>query len=150
MIRYATPADIMDVAQRMREADKEEIEVIAGLDPLAALSLGHIHSDRCIACVAPGGEVVGIAGVSPIVPEQVGSIWFLSTDGITKHARRLVIEGRKWLDALHALYPVLTNVVTESNDVHIRLIKHLGFNFMEPIDNFGVSNVRVLPFESKV
>lgn len=139
--------DIMDVAQRMREADKQEVEALTGLDPLAVLSLGLLHSSPCITCVASDGEIVGIAGVAPVVRNKVGSIWFLSTDAVEQHALQLVREGREWLDELNALYPVLANVVTESNDVHIRLIKHLGFEFKEPIDNYGAAKVRVIPFE---
>ena len=150
MIRKANASDIMKLAENMREADKQEVEALTGLDPLAALSLGLFHSDVCWAGYGDDGEIVGIWGITPVVPNAVGSVWLLSTDAIKGYGRELIRDGSKWLDEQNALYPVLTNVVTESNDVHIRLIKHLGFEFKEPIDNYGAAGVRVLPFERKM
>lgn len=149
MIRPATSQDVVELVKHLREDDRQEIEALSGLDPLASISMGLFHSDPCIAGVGAEGELVLLCGVVPVVPNKVGSVWMLSTDAITANARELIVEGRKWLDEQNARYPVLTNVVTESNDVHVRLIKHMGFEFKEPIDNYGAGKVRVIPFERK-
>lgn len=148
MIRKATPQDVLDFAPNMRDADKQEVEALTGLDPLACLMLGLMHSDPCMAGVSNEGEIVMIFGINQLDP-GVGAIWMLSSNAIKDHARELVREGKRWLDEQHALYPVLTNVVDERNDVHRRLIKHMGFSFGEPINNYGVAGVRVIPFERK-
>lgn len=142
--------DILAFAPNMREADKEEIEAVTGLDPLAALSIGLFQSDTCVVGINPEQEIVGVFGVVSIVPNKIGNVWFLSSPAVERSARHVLIEGREWLDEQNARYPVLTNVVSESNDVHQRLIKHLGFEFMEPIDNYGAANIRVIPFERKL
>lgn len=147
MIRPTTAQDVLLLADQMREADKKEVEALSGLDPLATLTLGLFHSSTCITGFGEEGELLGICGVVPVIPGWQGSVWMLTTDAIQKYAKTLVKEGRKWLDQQQAEYPVLTNVVTESNDVHVRLIKHMGFEFKEPIDNYGAAGVRVLPFE---
>ncbi|MGH0000107.1 phage protein Gp13 family protein [Pseudovibrio ascidiaceicola] len=147
MIRPATAEDILDFAPKMREADKEEVEAIIGLDPLAALSIGLFQSDQCCIGINPEGEVVGVFGVVPIVPNQIGSVWFLSSDAITRSARHVVREAREWLDEQNATYPILTNVVTDANTVHKRLLRSLGFTFGTPIENYGTGRVRVIPFE---
>lgn len=149
MIRSATAEDILKFAPTMREEDVEEVKAVAGLDPLACLTLGMFHSDSCVVGVSPEGDIVGVFGVVPVIPDKVGSVWFLSSPAITQNARHVLAEGRAWLDGQNARYPVLTNVVSESNVTHIRLIKHLGFTFGEPIDNYGAGRIRVIPFERK-
>ena len=145
MIRRATPSDVMDFIPNIREEDAEEVRAITGLDPLAAVSIGFFQSDECVVGVNPDGELVGLFGVVPIVPNEVGSVWFLSTPAIEHSARHVLREGRAWLDEQNALYPVLKNYVAESNEVHLRLTKHLGFKHLEPIENIGADSIRAIP-----
>lgn len=149
MIRKATPQDVLSFAPRMREADKQEVEALTGLDPLACLSLGLMHSDPCMAGVGSNGEVVMIFGITRM-DQNTGGIWMLASDEIKDNVRELVRMGKRWLDEQQALYPVLTNVVDERNDVHLRLIKHMGFKFLEPITDYGPGKVTVIPFERKL
>lgn len=149
MIRPTVPQDLVDFVPMMREDDRLEVEAITGLDPLSSLAIGLFHSDACMTGFAVDGSLAGIMGVVPIVPRQIGSIWFLSTEAVVKHRRQLLTEARVWLDEQQALYPVLTNVVSVRNEVHKRLLKHLGFTFLEPIDNYGAGRIRVIPFERK-
>lgn len=144
-LRETVPQDILEFAPNMREADKQEVRSLSGLDPLAVLSTGLFHSKPCMTGVDEQGEIVLICGVVP--NGGVGSIWMLSTDAITQNKRELIREGRRWVDEQSALYRVLTNVVDERNVVHQRLIKHMGFKFGDPINNVGVEGIRVLPFE---
>lgn len=147
MIRPATVQDVMDFAPTMREADVEEVKATVGLDPLDALAIAYFQSDQPCVAYNRYDEVVGIIGVVPLVPNKVGSVWFLSSDAVTRGVKTMVIEAREWLDEQNALYPVLCNVVAESNVVHRRLLKHLGFDFKEPVDNYGAGKIRVIPFE---
>ena len=149
MIRKATASDILELAKNLREADVEEVRAITGLDPLEALSIGLMQSDSCVVGVSTSGNTVGVFGVVSVIPNKVGNVWFLSTHEVEREARGVLTEGRVWLDEQNALYPVLTNVVSESNDVHRRLIKHLGFEFLEPINNYGAGGIRVIPFERR-
>lgn len=148
MIRQTLPSDLTDLAPRLAEADKKEIEVLTGLDPLAAMSVGLFRGSSCMTGVSDEtGEIVCIFGVVPYNAE-VGSVWFLSSPSIHAHKRDIVAFGRKWLDEQNARYPVLTNFVTESNDVHLRMVRYLGFNLGDPIQIDG-SEERAIPIERK-
>lgn len=150
MIRPATPQDALELAPKMRAMDRYEVEAIAGLDPLAALALGLFHSDPCWAGVDAEGRVVAMWGIVPLVPNSHGSIWLLSSDMVGDHVREIVKSAGKWLDEQQKKYPLLTNVVSADNRVHQRLLRYLGFTLLEPIDNFGPSKVRVIPFERRL
>lgn len=147
MIRTATPQDILAIAENMRDADKYEVEALTGLSPLEALSVGLFHSDHCVVGVGKDDELVGAWGCMSAGVLDVGCVWFLSTDAVTRNVREVIVEGRAWLDQWQGKYPVLTNYVTTENSVHIRLIKALGFEFGDPIHNYGTGGVSVLPFK---
>lgn len=148
MIRKATPQDVVELAEKMREEDIEEVRAVAGLGPLEAVSVGFMQSDVCLRLDTAEGELLGIVGIVKM-PDASGNIWFLSTPAIEDGFRPIFRWALEWLDEQLALYPVLSNVVAESNVVHRRLLKHLGFQFLEPIDNYGVEGIRVIPFERR-
>lgn len=145
MIRPTIASDLVDLAPRLRDADLLEIEALAGLGPLEALSVGLFHSTSCMTGVGEGGSIVAIFGVAPL-KHGVGSVWLLTAPEVVEYRREILTTGRKWLDEQNALYPVLTNWVTESNDVHLRLIKHLGFKLGETIT---IGTVRAIHFERR-
>lgn len=147
MIRPSTIADVAELAETMREEDKREIAQMSGLDPLAVLMLGFLHSDECLSACTPSGELVAMLGVVPLVPNLIGSVWLLSAPLLASHKKELLREGRPVLDHLLRRYRLAHNVVAADNHVHQRLIKHMGFRFMEPIENYGVGQIRVIPFE---
>lgn len=148
MIRQTLPSDLTDLAPRLAQSDRKEIEVLNGLGPLEALAAGLFRGSVCMTGVDDDtGEIVCVFGVVPY-NEMVGSVWFLTSDLIHKHKREIVRSGRKWLDEQHARYPVLTNFVTESNDVHLRLVRYLGFTLGEPVEIQG-SDERAIPIERK-
>jgi hypothetical protein len=119
MIRPATGKDVLDLAPRLRAEDIQEIEALTGLGPLEALSIGLFHSDACMAAVGKDGKVCGLFGVSPY-DETTASVWLLTSKEIVENAREVLKTGRAWLDEQQARYPVLKNLVSESNEIHIR------------------------------
>lgn len=148
MIRQTLPSDLTDLAPRLTEADLKEIEVLTGLGPLEAMSAGLFRGSVCMTGVSDEtGEIVCVFGVVPY-NAMVGSVWFLTSPSIHNHKREIVRSARKWLDEQNARYPVLTNFVTESNDVHLRLVRYLGFTLGDPIAIDG-STERAIPIERK-
>lgn len=144
MIRMSTTADAFDLAPRLREEDKREIEVLTGLGPLEALAYGRYHSDICYTALK-NGKVVGMAGVVRL-DEHTGSVWFLSSHEVTKYPRELLQESKRFLGELQGRYRTLTNYVTANNKLHLRLIRHLGFEIGEPLVLPG-SGERIVKFE---
>lgn len=147
MIRNATAQDVLDMSQKLRVEDEKEIEALTGLDTLAALTLGYFHSDSCMAAVGRSGNVCGLFGVVPVA-EAVGSVWLLTSHEIVPNIREVLETGNAWLDEQNAIYPVLTNIVTASNSLHLTLIEHLGFQLGSPY-TLDDGETRVIPFERR-
>lgn len=115
---------------------------MSGLPIEETLAIGMMHSDQCMTGIGKSGSITTMFGVV-----RPGVIWLISAPDIKDNARELIEVGRPWLDAMTDKYGELFNVVDERNDVHIRLIRHLGFTFGAPIENQGAGNIRVLPFK---
>lgn len=147
MIRPSIPEDAVALAGRLREADKREVEALSGSDPLAALTMGYMHSELCMTGLNEKRDVVVMYGVVPFRDDpKVGAIWLLSADDIRSSVREFVANAKPWLAEQLKKYRVLTNIVTADNDLHIRMIKYMGFTFGEPLNNYGAGNVRAVPF----
>lgn len=146
MIRTATPADVMHVADNIRTDDEKEVRALSGLSPLESMTMGIIHSSHAVTGVGRSGSPILIAGVIRRNTQE-GSIWMLSTPEIRANARIFTQEASEWLESLKDDYQQLRNVVLEENRLHVRLLEWLGFKFGAPIENYGVGKVRVLPFK---
>lgn len=146
MIRPSVAADVIELASTMRDADRHEVEALVGLDPMAALTLGFFHSDLCMTGEDEEGRVGAMWGVVPTGIRGYGSIWLLSSPVIEDNVREFISVAKPWLQNQLTTYDHLSNMVTEDNTLHRRLIKFLGFTFGDPIDNFGPGKVRAIPF----
>lgn len=149
MIRPATVQDVMDLAPRISASDRFEIMALAGMKPDEALALGFFHSEKCMTGISPDGEVVAMLGVVPIVPRKEGSVWMLCAEDMGHSPRQIVRIASTWIAEQQERFEVLSNVVSEQNTRHRRLLKALGFTFLEPQDNVGPGKIRAIPFERK-
>jgi len=145
MIRKTEPNDILELANTMRVEDQREVQSMAGLSPLEALSLGYMQSTDCITGVGKQGTVSLVAGV--VSTGSYGAVWMLSAPDIKTNARELATTGRAWITAMTMKHGRLENVVDARNKLHIRLIKFMGFDLGDPISNYGVDKIRVIPFK---
>jgi hypothetical protein len=145
MIRKSVTADVVELSGTMREADRHEVEALAGMDPMAALTLGFFHSELCMTGLDEEGRVGAMWGIVPTEGGH-GSIWLLSSPVIEQNVREYLTAAKPWLEHQLTRYVSLSNMVTDSNTVHKRLLKFLGFTFGTPIDNFGPGKVRAIPF----
>lgn len=145
MHRPTTYDDVMYMAENIRDADKEEVRLIAGLSPMQSLSIGFINSAECITGIGKGGKIFCIAGVTPL-QKGFAAIWMLSTPDITNAKRDLVTDGVKWVKRMRRTYGQLSNCVSEDNVVHRKLIEYMGFRFGKPFKLPG-KNVRAIPFK---
>lgn len=121
------------VAPRLRPADLEEIAA-AGSDPVSALSSGLDSGGVCLTGLSPEtGEPALMFGVAQSPVGIVGHIWLLGTPVIEKHPTVFLRESRKWLEAFHSEWPVLTNAVYAKNTLHTRWLEWLGFTLVRPV-----------------
>eukprot|EP01037_Dinobryon_pediforme_P020249 gene20249-20821_t len=114
----------------MRPEDIDEVRASSGLSPEVALRIGFGFSAAPLTLADPAtGVPIGIMGV---VPEDglVGRIWMLGTPMIGALGLSFLRRNRLVIDGLNTVYPILTNMVDERNEVHIKWLKWLGFTFI--------------------
>lgn len=131
-IRPARPEDIEHIAPRMREADVAEVWASTRLTPETALRMALRWSEDSWTTTINGRPEVmmGVWRISH-VPEA-GSPWLLGTDAITKHPRRLLIEGTRVVPLILEKYKLLRNAVDDRNEASKRFLTWLGFTMSDP------------------
>jgi hypothetical protein len=124
-------ADIRAIVNMpLREADKREIVSVLGEgDPNALLlqSLTNSQGEKWIA--SQDGEDFAIFGVEPTNEPMLGLVAAVGTDKISEGGVAMAAWGIKAVDMCHEYYPILHNVVDERNDVHIKWLKAMKFQF---------------------
>ena len=133
-IRPSEAEDIMYLKDNLRQADIEEITA-TGSNPLVSLCEGYIFSQECYTCIY-NDKPSGMFGLSYFGDKQ-GSIWFLGTDDLQKVPKEWLICGRQYINHFLEIYPILSNMVSIDNRVHIRWLKHLGAIFSAPYEVNG-------------
>ena len=140
----------MFLAANVREEDAAEVQSVAGLTPLEALTIGLFHSKDCVTGLGRTGDPVLIAGVVKTgQPQRHGSIWMLSTPEIRHNLRAILTEGKSWVGNMADKYGDLSNVSAVENTGHHRIIQALGFTLEPPITDYGPRNATVVPFHRK-
>lgn len=134
--RAATLQHAYDLAPRLRSADKAEIKARSGKSPVLGL-ISSVHASNPGITAVVDDEIICIFGAAATESPLLGSVWLLGSDAIEQHNRLFLRESRRWINALHAIYPVLYNYVDERNAVHLRWLRWLGFSFFPPRP-FGV------------
>lgn len=127
---------VVDVADRMRLADRVECLLAADCAPEEALVIGLGYSSIALAAVL-NGRAEAIFGVAASEVAGRGSIWLLGTDECTSHGLTLTRAGRLWLPALAVGWQELGNYVHAENIVHCRWLEALGFKAVRLVEDFG-------------
>jgi len=140
--RKSTFADIEYLAENLRDADLAEIKAGFGISPLVALTHGFSSSEICMSVVDEEDTVVGILGVVPVKGSKNGVIWMMATAGIERCTLSFLRQSRPYIRHLQTLYPLLYNCIDARNDLHIRWVKWMGFNFIKTIEDYGVEKRR--------
>jgi hypothetical protein len=132
----ASPAHVGTLANRMRDIDRKECAIM-GRTPKQALRLS-LHASYAAWTAKVDGRpeaMFGVASVSLLGGE--GSPWLLMTDEATRHARALLVEGRRYSDMMQRVFPVLANNVHADNAVAIRWLSRLGYTLGPVFDMAG-------------
>jgi hypothetical protein len=128
-------ADVKILSSKLRKADLQEIEASTGEDPYWALLRGFTN-DECFTMLG-NDSVIGMFGVS-----KSGAIWMMCSDELSRFSVRFLRESLDVLNLLQETYPTLWNFVDARNELHIRWLKWLGFEFTELVEH----GVKKLPF----
>lgn len=147
-IRPATIGDGIDLAPRLREADRLEIAAASGRPPAVELR----HSLK-VSAEAWAGTVDGVAacifgvGVLSLLG-GIASPWLLGSDLIERHAFAFARRNRKMVRRWSEAFPVLSNFIDARNTVSIRWLGWLGFTILPPVPH-GVAGLPFHPFEMR-
>ena len=135
-IQTCTPELALSVGLNLRYEDRRETEETSGLCAEAAILQSYFNSAFTVFFKVPNGKAAGVAGVTP---QNV--IWMLCTDASTEFPHTFVKEAKRWVNSL--LNPYLMNQADMRNEAHIKLLKLLGFSFI----NYHVyNNVPLIQF----
>ncbi|MBU4566996.1 MAG: DUF2833 domain-containing protein [Proteobacteria bacterium] len=138
-VREATAQDAFELAPKLRQADLDEIEARSGREPINVLLEGITYSAVPAAVIGDKEEVIALFGVTPTPMAGVGAIWLLGSDGLWTYRWQFLKESRQWVEDLNKAWPVLWNLVYAENELHIKWLKWLGFEFVKLHEKYGVA-----------
>ena len=123
LLRPSTPQDVYSLQTRLRPADVVELAA-QGQDPSAALVQGLWRSKPECMTAEFDGLPVAMYGIYP----RFGAVWLLGSEELV-HGSWFLRHCRSELDRLSQEYDLLYNQVHEKNEVHIRWLRWMGFEF---------------------
>ena len=123
-IKPCTPQLALEVGENLRRDDAREVEQTLGLHAPVAVLQSYYNSAFTVYFNDAHGKAAGVAGVTP---ENI--IWMLCTPVIETRPHTFVREAKRWLDSLPN--PYVYNHADMRNEVHIKLLKFLGFKFIQ-------------------
>ena len=127
----------MEVASNLRPEDRREVEEGHGLDPFVSL-VTKAQEGSCVYFNVPNGKTAGMAGV-----EDDGCIWMLTTNAIYDYPLTFARVSKRYVER-HS-DKRLWNIIDKRNTVHLKLLKFLGFEFLEEIFH-GPNNLPFIKF----
>jgi len=141
----STFADAQELAGKLREEDRREIEAISGQNPLHNFQLAVLVAKPCLTLRTFDGELIGLLGVVP-VGLRCGAIAMSGTRLIEQNRTAFLRGSREVLAYLEQSYDTLFNVCDARNRVHLNWLKWLGFSLIARRENFGVGQIPVIEF----
>lgn len=138
----ATLAMAVDLAPRLRQADRDEVMAASGKDAgdslIEAMGLATFASALLV-----NGRAEAIAGVCPFPGRpEVGIVWMLAGDVATVRRKDFLSTNRGFIAECLDHHPTLTNFVDNRNTQAQQWLRWLGFKLFDPVP-FGISG---LPF----
>ena len=126
------------MASNLRQEDLREVVEGHGAQPTIDIPLGSLRGSSVYFTV-PDGRIAGLAGI-----EEDGRIWMLCTPAIHDFPITFAREAKRFIESRSE--SVLWNYVDKRNIAHIKLLKFLGFRFLEEIP-FGPNQLPFIRFE---
>ena len=136
-IHQATVGAALEVALNLLPDDRSEVQEGHGHDPKTAL-VDSIRYCDSVYFEVPNGKIAGLAGV-----HGNGQIWMLCTPAIYDYPHTFAREAKRYVDERRE--KLLWNIVDERNEVHLKLLRFLGFKFLRRL-NYGPNNLSFIEF----
>ena len=145
VIRPSQKGDGVSIGPRLRKADLIEVKAHSTEDPSKLLENTINEHPNTTYTIEVKGLAIAMFGVVPY-QENIGVIWLVGTDEMVKVKIPFLRNCRFWLDALSGLYPVLFNVVSKENKLHITWLKWMGFEFTKEHKEYGLNKEPFIEF----
>lgn len=145
IIRPAKQGDGLSIGPRLRKADLIEVKAHSTEDPSKLLEEAVNMPGSNTYTIDIKGLPIAMFGVVPY-QENIGVIWLLGTDEMVKVKIPFLRNCKFWLDAFSGLYPVLFNVVSKENKLHITWLKWMGFEFTKEYPEYGLNKEPFIEF----
>ena len=144
-VRPAVLADVLQLAPKMRKADREEIRASNGSSPLEALVVPFTYEkSRNYTIIGTVNEgIMGMFGVAPTKDPEYGVAWLLSSENLFKHTKQFIKECPYWVSQMSEGYTYIYNWVDRRNWKSLKWLQYLGFEAKEEMKQYGVGK---LPF----
>ena len=136
-INLCTLEAAYEVASNLRQDDLREVVEGHGVQPTIAIPLNSLRG-FCVQFTVPDGRIAGLAGI-----EDDGRIWMLTTPAILDFPVTFAREAKTFIES--RTESVLWNYVDKRNTAHIKLLKFLGFTFLEEVP-FGPNELTFIKF----
>lgn len=145
VVRKAKAGDGTSLAPRLRKVDLKEVKACSTEDPAKLLEDTIKIYGAFTYVIEVNGLVIGIFGVVPH-SDIAGIIWMLGSDDIVKVKIPFLRNCKFWVEAFSDLYPILFNVVSKENELHISWLKWLGFKFINEYKEYGLNKEPFIEF----
>lgn len=132
----ASPAHIGTLAARMRDIDRHECAIM-GHSAKQALRMSMRYSTVAWTAKVDGRPEAMFGASTVSLLDGEGSPWMLMTDDALRHARAMLQDGRRYVDTLQGLFPLLRNNVHADNAASIKWLQKLGFTVGPVFDMAG-------------
>ena len=136
-INLCTLEAAYEVASNLRQDYLREVVEGHGVQPTIAIPLNSLRG-FCVQFTVPDGRIAGLAGI-----EDDGRIWMLTTPAILDFPVTFAREAKRFIES--RTESVLWNYVDKRNTAHIKLLKFLGFTFLEEVP-FGPNELPFIKF----
>lgn len=145
IIRQAKKGDGLTIGPLLRDADILELKAYY-TEPASNVLENTIKIyNSTTYTVDVKGLPTLMFGVVPY-SDVVGIIWLVGTNDIVKVKIPFLRNCKIWLDAFSELYPVLFNLVSKENDLHINWLKWMGFKFLKEHKEYGLNRQPFIEF----
>lgn len=125
LVSPPTQAHVLELAERMREADREEAAVLGAPHPLDAVEAALDLSALAWAGLTDGGDLLFVAGVMD-GGEGCGHVWVLSPDAASKHPVAFCRGALAALREALRRWPTLILATSQEHEGAIAFAERLG------------------------
>ena len=144
-VRPATIKDALQLAPKVRIADREEIRASDNKSPLEALvtpfSIDKSKNYTIVGTLNEG--VIGMFGACPTKDPAYGVAWLISSEDLFKHTKQFMKECPYWISQMGNGYEYLYNWIDRRNWKSMKWLQFLGFEPKDEMKQYGVGK---LPF----